>query len=248
MAIVQRSIHAHEFSQPVRPGEGPFFALRSGVLSRHQGSQTLAVSLFLSTMEANGPQRDRSRPPSQHPRAPSRSSTNTSLNRMTPKSSNNSATNLVSPSLPANGAYPPPHRFHQSRSSLSGRVPPLSLSREPTDDLRPQNPPVLSSFLQEKLSRERKLESNRSSRRLSADLSASADLTMRATQSSPVRTNTGDGRRPRSSGGDAPAPKKKGGMGLKEMEQVCSVPNLTRLSIGLLTVVCSTRPSRPFTS
>lgn len=79
----------------------------------------------------------------------------------------------------------------------------------------------MSSFLQERLQRERKLESERTSRRLSADLSASADFTMRATQSSPVRGRQADSHRPRSSSGGDPATGKKKGMGLKEMEQVC---------------------------
>lgn len=79
--------------------------------------------------------------------------------------------------------------------------------------------PQVSSFLQERLQRERKVESERSSSRMSNDpMSASLDL--RAIQSSPARSGTSDSRRPRSSGGADLAKKK--GLGLKEMEQTLS--------------------------
>ena len=175
-------------------------------------------------MEVSGSQRDRSRPPSQQPRAPSRSSTNTST-RMTPKSSNSSSTNLPNSPQPSSAVLP--HRFHQStasRSSIGSRGRRPSLSREQSEESKQQTGAPLSSFLQERLQRERKLESERSSRRLSADLSASADFTMRATQSSPVRSGQPDNHRPRSSGGGEPTTRKKRdmdkGMGLREMEQV----------------------------
>jgi hypothetical protein len=66
----------------------------------------------------------------------------------------------------------------------------------------------VSSYLQEKLQRERKVELERSSSRMSSDMSASLELP-RASQSSPVRSGTSDGRRPRSSG-NGEAAKKKG--------------------------------------
>lgn len=75
----------------------------------------------------------------------------------------------------------------------------------------------MSSFLQEKLQRERRFESERSSSRMSNDMSASVDL--KVVHSSPARSTTAEGKRPRSSGGNAEQTKKKG-LGLKEMEQV----------------------------
>jgi hypothetical protein len=71
--------------------------------------------------------------------------------------------------------------------------------------------------LQERLQRERRVESERSYSRLSNEtMNASMDL--RTDPSSPARSGASDSRRPRSSGG-AEAVKKKG-LGVKEMEQV----------------------------
>jgi len=79
----------------------------------------------------------------------------------------------------------------------------------------------MSSYLQERLERERKAnESERSSSRASTDvLGTSTDH--RGVQSSPARNNAADGRRPTSSGTGA-EPAKKKGLGFKEMEQTLS--------------------------
>ena len=87
---------------------------------------------------------------------------------------------------------------------------------------RASTPPV-SSFLQERLQRERRFEVERSASRMSSrgDLSMSASGDLRAVQSSPIRERGSDVRRPGSSGGSAAEQPKKKGLGLKEMEQVC---------------------------
>lgn len=157
---------------------------------------------------------ERSRP--NFPRTASRSSTSSSQTRMTPLSTNSSRSHL--PPSPQQSTAHVAHRFRRRTSSRGSADPPRSqLSRETTDEAK-QPVPQVSSFLQERLQRERKVESERSSSRMSNDpMSASLDL--RTVQSSPVRSGTSDGRRPRSSGGAEPAKKK--GLGLKEMEQVC---------------------------
>ncbi|KAM4066821.1 hypothetical protein HRG_000839 [Hirsutella rhossiliensis] len=82
--------------------------------------------------------------------------------------------------------------------------------------------PALSSFLQEKLQRERKAESDKlafSASLSRADMSASVDIG-RIVQTSLFKAPDPLGGRPRSSAGMEP-PKKRG-LGLKEMEQVVS--------------------------
>lgn len=159
---------------------------------------------------------DRPRPT--FPRTASRSSTSSSNTRMTPISANSSRSHLP-PSPQQSTAHPIAHPFRRRTSSRGAAdLPRSQLSRETSDDAR-QPVPQVSSFLQERLQRERKVESERSSSRMSNDpMSASLDL--RAIQSSPARSGTSDSRRPRSSGG--PGPAKKKGLGLKEMEQVSS--------------------------
>lgn len=181
-------------------------------------------------MEVSGSQQeklgDRARPSPSLPRVPSRSSTSSTKTRMNPQSANSSTSQLGSQSQQATASHT--HKFHHSnchqpltprerpRSQLSRESRDSRESRETSDESRSIAPPV-SSFLQERLQRERKVESERSSSRMSNDpMSASLDL--RAVQSSPVRTGAADSRRPRSSGGGEPTKKK--GLGLKEMEQV----------------------------
>lgn len=78
----------------------------------------------------------------------------------------------------------------------------------------------MSTYLQERLERERKVnDSERSSSRASNE-AMSTPPDFRAVQSSPPRNNPTEGRRPRSSGGGEPSKKK--GLGLKEMEQTLS--------------------------
>ncbi|KAK3386822.1 hypothetical protein B0H63DRAFT_392332 [Podospora didyma] len=128
--------------------------------------------------------------------------------------SNNSSTTSSQQVAPA-------YRLPQSRGS---RTPASAsdrsrshLSREASE----QSLPPMSTFLQERLERERRVESERSLSRASNEaMSASGDV--RAVQSSPARSKHNDSRRPGSSDGNVdPAPKKKG-LGLKEMEQTLS--------------------------
>ncbi len=168
--------------------------------------------------------RERSRGPPSYPRAPSRSSTSTTNTRATPQSTNSSSSHLAnSPQL--SGAQS--HRYHHGSNPKPGtpRPAPPMLSRETSSESR--HSVATSSYLHEKLQRERKVEGERSAAaaasvsRMASDLSTSLEL--RASQSSPVRSSTSDSRRPRSSGGDgtkAGELTKKKGMGVKEMEQV----------------------------
>lgn len=156
------------------------------------------------------------------PRAASRSSTSSTKTRTTHLSSNGSFSHL--PPSPQQSATRSSHRFHHSVCSSSER-PRSQLSREASEDSRQSLPPV-SSFLQERLQRERKVESERSSSRLSNE-TMNASFNHRTAQSSPARSGASDSRRPRSSGGAEPV-KKKQGLGVKEMEQV-RFPLLVRL-------------------
>ncbi|OIW27893.1 hypothetical protein CONLIGDRAFT_453658 [Coniochaeta ligniaria NRRL 30616] len=160
---------------------------------------------------------ERSRPPP-FPRAASRSSTSSTKTRTTHLSSNGSFTQL--PPSPQHSAAHPTHRFHHSTCGRGSTERPRSqLSREASEDSRQSLPPV-SSFLQERLQRERKVESERSSSRLSNE-TMNASFDHKTAQSSPARSGVSDGRRPRSSGGADPV-KKKQGLGVKEMEQTLS--------------------------
>ncbi|EJT68702.1 hypothetical protein GGTG_13730 [Gaeumannomyces tritici R3-111a-1] len=168
--------------------------------------------------------RDRSRhslphpgAPVQLPRAPSRASNSTSNTRASP-SANSSSSNLAK--SVASTTYPYRSQQYHSRGSIaSERDRPRSsrLSREATNEYDTRLAvSVASSYLQEKLQRERRFESGRSSASRTSSDAMSATAEVRAVQSSPVRASTSDGRRPRSSGGDAA---KKKAMGLMEMEQ-----------------------------
>ncbi|KAK0705890.1 hypothetical protein B0T26DRAFT_755464 [Lasiosphaeria miniovina] len=125
-------------------------------------------------------------------------------------SNNSSSSSQVAP--------PHGHRFHHNRCARTptSERSKSQLSREASE----QSLPPMSTFLQERLERERKVESERSLSRASNEaMSASADL--RAVQSSPARNNPPETRRPGSSNGPA-EPSKKKGLGLKEMEQTLS--------------------------
>ncbi|KAK0705471.1 hypothetical protein B0H67DRAFT_498159 [Lasiosphaeris hirsuta] len=160
---------------------------------------------------AQGQSTDRSRNPP-YPRTASRSSTSSTRTRLSNTGSSSSH------QLPA-GALP--HRYHHTRCNRSSTVdPPRSqLSREALENSR-ESLPTMSTYLQERLERERKVnDSERSSSRASNEaMSTPSDL--RAIQSSPPRKTPTEGRRPRSSGGGEPSKKK--GLGLKEMEQTLS--------------------------
>ncbi|KAK4207010.1 hypothetical protein QBC37DRAFT_299640 [Rhypophila decipiens] len=152
---------------------------------------------------------DRPRPPP-CPRAASRSSTSSTRTRL----SNNSSTTS---SQPVSSIYA--QRLTQSRpvrTPTSDR-PRSQLSREAPDDPRPTMAAPMSTFLQERLERERRVESERSSSRASDRMSGSGEL--RLGQNSPTKSSSSGP--PQSSNGLDPANKKKG-LGLKEMEQTLS--------------------------
>lgn len=167
--------------------------------------------------------RERSHPPYQRPA--SRSSTST---RMTSQSANSSASHISS-SPQLQSAYAA-HRHHYASAKLSSSPRPSSramptpqLSREGSTESARQTP--VSSFLQERLQKERQAESQKytaSTPRSNSDMSTSCELG--SSQKSPVK-QCGDGNRPQSSCGDPT--QKKGGLALKEMEQVGSPPPLT---------------------
>src|SRR5262245_75051 len=94
---------------------------------------------------------ERPRPPS-HLRASSRSSTSTTSTRMTPQNANNSSSQKSgSPQLPAHQA----HRFHHASGKPSGGQRTPQISREGSSESRHS---AASTYLQEKLQRERKTD------------------------------------------------------------------------------------------
>lgn len=140
------------------------------------------------------------------------------------QSSNSSASDLANASPKLKHAHLARRFEHPSGSGRRGSV--SSGSDRPrsrvsggtaTDESRHSEPrSVVSSYLQEKLARERKVDSERSASRMSNG----PDTTLNSgiLRISPTRANTTDGERPQSSGGGS---SKKKGLGLKEMEQVC---------------------------
>ncbi|KAG8419431.1 hypothetical protein J3458_004297 [Metarhizium acridum] len=180
---------------------------------------SFSCSRALSTMDgAQSQARQRA-----HPRAPSRSSIHTSTSRTTPVSPNSSTSQIaISPQLSQSH---PMHRYHHSRCGtgspqpMSRPTPPLSRqeSMESTRQI------ALSSFLQEKLQKERRAESEKLNQsqsslpRSNPDTTVSADLGR--APSSPFKTSM-EGNRPQSSTGTDQGKKK--GLGVKEMEKVIS--------------------------
>lgn len=176
-------------------------------------------------MEASAgqtPSGSRPRPPPSH-RANSLSSTHTSSSRMASRSNNSSSSNLTS--SPKQKSSNLSHRYHPARMSTSSSIdgPRLSLAKESSDGSQRsesrQSNGVTSSYLQEKLQLERKLDSQRSVSRMGDHMTSSLEL--RPIQSSPARRlSNNDARRPRSSGGSSGDPVKKKSLGLKEAETV----------------------------
>lgn len=104
--------------------------------------------------------------------------------------------------------------------------------------------PALSAFLQEKLQRERKAESDKlafSASLSRTDMSASVDICP-AVQTSPFRAPEPVAGRPRSSAGTEPYKKK--GLGLKEMEQVCVPHHAHRTALPTSTHVGRLQPTQ----
>ncbi|RFU76464.1 hypothetical protein TARUN_5820 [Trichoderma arundinaceum] len=163
--------------------------------------------------------------PSQYPRASSRTSNRSSSHAR-------AAAGVRSPGPGPQfspSPQPPPHPIHRYHHSpcndpvLSPRSTPRhtpQLSREGSvESARTQ---AVSTFLQEKLQRERRAESEKLNQstlsRVSEDLGAPVDISR---VNSPRRRSvaaSSDGSRPKSSGGTEPA--KKPGLGVKDMENV----------------------------
>lgn len=156
-----------------------------------------------------------------YPRAPSRSSTHTNTSRITPISPSSSTSQIACSPQPSQSH--PIHRYHHSQCGtsspqpMSRPTPPLSRQ----ESIESTRQTALSSFLQEKLQRERRAESEKFNQsqsslpRSNPDMSASVDLGR--APSSPLKANL-DGNRPQSSAGLDQGKKK--GFGVKEMEMV----------------------------
>lgn len=156
---------------------------------------------------------------SQYSRVPSRASTSGSAHtHMTSKTASSSSSQSPGAiqSVPA-----PTHRHHRTSSGrfLDITRSPSRLSKETTEELLQDGPPV-SSFLQERLEQQRRVESERVARKMGGDLSASTgDIRDRdVSDDVPTRSATALGRHlPSNTEDDAAGPD---GMGLLEMEKV----------------------------
>ncbi|KAH6603858.1 hypothetical protein Trco_007304 [Trichoderma cornu-damae] len=174
-------------------------------------------------------QRALQKAPSQLARASSRTSNRSSSYARAASQGVRSPGPPLAPS-PQPSSDHPVHRYHHSpcnnrpvmspRSATPRRTP--QLSRE--GSLESARTQAVSTFLQEKLQRERRAESEKLSQsslsRVDEDLGAPVDL---GRVSSPRRRSvatSSDGSRPKSSGGTEPA--KKPGLGVKDMEHVIS--------------------------
>ncbi|KAF7562167.1 hypothetical protein G7046_g1973 [Stylonectria norvegica] len=166
---------------------------------------------------------ERTRPP--HPRTASRSSNSTSNTRTTSQSANSSTSQIAQSPQQAN--VHTSHRYHHAtcaRPTSSPRTPRATprLSREASIESARQT--AVSSFLQEKLQKERKAEIDKVAAlsRTNTDMSASVELgrVSQSHHSSPTKGGESDSRRPQSNGGSQGTKRK--GLGVNEMEQVIS--------------------------
>ncbi|KXH35358.1 hypothetical protein CSIM01_08933 [Colletotrichum simmondsii] len=159
--------------------------------------------------------RERSLPSPVYPRPTSRSSTSTSATRRTPRSANSSTSQFVASPRPPSAH--PAHKFHHSSCtpSMVTSRPGSAVSRDRVSDSGRQS--AASTYLQDKLQRRREEADRLAAVRSTQDMAASVELPPRHAQSSPVKGESVDGRRPRSSGGNGESTKSKG-MGAKEME------------------------------
>ncbi|KAI5920897.1 hypothetical protein F4810DRAFT_713091 [Camillea tinctor] len=146
-----------------------------------------------------------------YPRVPSRTSTPNSAKT-------NSSSHLREMAHAGTHAL---HKYHHQQCGTGSNSVMSSprLSREPSRESRQATQPV-SGFLQERLQRERRAESDRLA---GAGLSSSTgDIREREIPKSPVRRSaTATGRRPMSDSGDE-FPSKDNGMGAKQMEKTVS--------------------------
>ncbi|KAG6256240.1 hypothetical protein E4U23_002555 [Claviceps purpurea] len=163
------------------------------------------------------------RPRQQYPRAPSRSSIHTSASRRA----------SVTPSSPSSPIATPPQLSHSHSCSTHRHSHGQSSTDYPRTMSRPTSSPPrrdsiesssVSTFLQEKLERERKVELEKQAQlqsslsRPSPDINAPAELGRAL--GSPLKASPSVGNRPASSAGYENVGKK--GHGVKEMEQVIS--------------------------
>jgi hypothetical protein len=187
-----------------------------------------------SHAERGGKQTRDTRPPANGLPSPSKSSVASSQPRAHTHSANSSSSQVDRVSHSSQASHN--HKFHHvncGSSAGSGRDKPRPRplasrdsrdsqeskdTRDMSDDARSVTTPApTSAFLHERLQRERKVESERSSSRMSNERPSHLG-DGRTVQSSPARATTIDGGRPRSSQGEA---LKRKGLGLKEVEQVC---------------------------
>ncbi|KAI5457437.1 hypothetical protein BGZ63DRAFT_78458 [Mariannaea sp. PMI_226] len=156
------------------------------------------------------------RPRPSYPRTASRSSTSTTNTRTTSQSAG-SSTSQIDSQMTGH----PAHRFHHApckgvstpRTTTPRATP--RLSREASSESNRQT--AVSSFLQERLQKERQVESEKAGQwARSSEMNSSSDLS-RTSHGSP--TKGGDVRRPQSTAGTEG---KKKGLGVKDMEQVIS--------------------------
>ncbi|KAF4968658.1 hypothetical protein FZEAL_10355 [Fusarium zealandicum] len=157
-------------------------------------------------------------------RTASRSSTSTTNTRMTMHSANSSMSQVPSSPQASNPQHA--HRFYHASCQrpatatprMAARATPR-LTREASSESTRQ--PAVSSFLQERLQKERQAESEKSSSwsRANIDVNSSGELG-RSGHGSPTKGGELDVRRPQSTV-ESEAPRKKG-LGVKDMEQVIS--------------------------
>lgn len=197
--------------------------MRAIVFVQSDQAQDAVVSFPLDTMDSiartQSRDRERSLPSPVYPRPTSRSSTSTSATRRTPRSANSSTTPFVT--SPRQPSAHPTHKFHHSSCtpSMVTSRPGSAVSRDRVSDSGRQS--AASIYLQDKLQRRREEADRLAAVRSTQDMAASVELPSRHAQSSPVKGESVDGRRPRSSGGNGESTKSKG-MGAKEMEAVSS--------------------------
>lgn len=159
-------------------------------------------------MDSLTPTYERSRPP--YPRTASRSSNSTTSTRMASQSANSSTSQIALSQMPSSHST---HRFHHATCVKPSTPRTPRLSREASIESTRQV--AVSSFLQEKLQKERKAESEKMSvfSRSTTDMSMSSDVARG--HHSPTKGGDSE-RRPVSSQGS----EKKKGLGVKDMEQV----------------------------
>ncbi|KAM0420907.1 hypothetical protein ACHAPT_011296 [Fusarium lateritium] len=169
------------------------------------------------------------RPPSRssYGRTASRSSTSTTNTRVTMHSTNSTTSHTPqSPQLSHSQHSQHSHRFYHAACQRPASATPRTsarltprLTRESSSESTRQ--PVVSSFLQERLQKERQAEIEKSSSwsRANTEASSSGEFAQ-VSHGSPTKRREPDVHRPQSAAGSEPSKKK--GLGVKDMEQVIS--------------------------